>query len=65
LAGQRELDSDEFEEEMTGEAPSPSQVVKPEWRITDATPNASKASEESKPRERAGWSKPQGEIVAK
>ena len=61
MAGQRELDSDEFEEEMTGE----SQVIKPEWRITDGAANARKPSNESKPRERAGWGKPAGEIVAK
>ena len=31
--GQRELDSDEFEEEMTEESPS---LVQPGWKISDA-----------------------------
>ena len=35
--GQRELDSDEFEEELTGESPT---VVQPGWKISDARPNA-------------------------
>ena len=36
---QRELDSDEFEEEMTGESPS---MVQPGWKISDSNTEAKK-----------------------
>ena len=60
--GQRELDSDEFEEELTGESPT---VVQPGWKISDGRPEAKPQQEESKGRERAGWNKNAGEIIAK
>ena len=61
-SGQRDLDSDEFDDEMTGESPS---MVQPGWKISDSDSKTTAGETDKSSKQRSKWDTNPAEVKPK